>query len=76
MEIDERILRVLSENGVDVSLNDWEEELDLDSIQFVSIIVELETEFLIEIPDKYLAVSELPTVSHFKKLIEKLISTV
>lgn len=51
-EIKDRIKNVLEQNGV--YIDNWEEELDFDSITFISTIVGLEQEFGIEVPDDML----------------------
>jgi len=45
-----------------------------DSITFITFIVELETEFDIEIPDEYLMPARLNTISNITKIFEKLIN--
>lgn len=49
----------LSEDSMDIEL----ELYGLDSLKFVAMIVALEEEFQIEIPDKYLLYSEMNTVN-------------
>ena len=49
MDIANRLLRVMNENGIYIS-EDWDEELDFDSITFISTIVCIENEWGIEIP--------------------------
>ncbi|BCK01469.1 phosphopantetheine-binding protein [Anaerocolumna chitinilytica] len=45
------------------------EELGIDSIAFISIIISLEEEFCIEIPDENLLLSELNTVHKIAELL-------
>ena len=45
-----------------------------DSITFITFIVDLETEFDIEIPDEYLILPKLNTISNIIKIFEKLIN--
>ena len=47
-------------------------ELNVDSIMFIHIIIELEDHFNIEIPDEYLLLTELNTVSKMVNLISVL----
>lgn len=58
----------ITEEMLDVDLN----ELGLDSLSFVKIIVDLEDNFEIEIPDEKLIISEMNTVN---KIIEVVIET-
>ena len=53
----------------DVNLNDY----DVDSISFISFIVEVEKEFDIEIPDGYLYVEILQSLNGFVNLVEQLV---
>lgn len=48
-------------------------ELGVDSIMFIRIIIGLEDHFNIEIPDEYLLLTELNTVSKIVNLISVLI---
>ena len=67
--IEERLNRIISENGNDIASNNINEKLDIDSITFVSLIVEIENEFDIEIPDDYLLIEKLGTYSQFLDMI-------
>ena len=72
----ERVIRCLNTVGIlidptsdDVNLNDY----DVDSITFISFIVEIEKEFDIEIPDGYLYVEILQSLNGFINLVEQLV---
>ncbi len=72
----EKVIECLSNVGVlinsntdDVNINDY----DLDSITFISFIVEIEKEFEIEIPDGYLYVNILQSLNGFVNLVDELI---
>lgn len=69
----DKLTKIFSENGVDILPEQYTDLLEVDSIQFVSIIVDIETEFEIEIPEEYLILSKLPTFSDFISLIECLL---
>ncbi|MEG2110072.1 MAG: acyl carrier protein [Clostridium sp.] len=62
----EKIFNILNENideltsNID-SLDQSLDELGMDSITFIKIIVALEEEFDLEIPDKFLLISEMNT---------------
>lgn len=66
----EKLKEILRDNGV-IFLNEGDDsDLELDSIQFVSVIVEIEETFHITIPDEML--SEAPkTLKEFSDLINK-----
>ena len=56
--------------NVDISNMDTEQtEIVMDSITFISIIVALEEEFDIEIPDEYLLLTEMNTISKMTDVI-------
>ena len=72
----ERVIRCLNTVGIlidptadDVNLNDY----DVDSISFISFIVEIEKEFDIEIPDGYLYIEILQSLNGFINLVEQLV---
>lgn len=52
MSINERVLKCIEENGIIVLDNGNFENVD--SMNFISTIISLETEFDIEFPDEYL----------------------
>lgn len=64
MNIKETVLTILEENGVYIP-DDLDEELDMDSITFISIIVCIEEKMQISIPDKYLAIDKFRTINNF-----------
>lgn len=76
MHTRERVISCLNTVGIlidstldDVNLNDY----DVDSISFISFIVEIEKEFDIEIPDGYLYVEILQSLNGFINLVEQLV---
>lgn len=73
MECLERIIEILRLEGVDVQYNGVDvdlREVITDSIQFISFIVEIESEFEIEIMDEYLQYDMLASLHSFAKFIE------
>ena len=73
-QLQNRIIRILEENGIYVS-DDWDEELEFDSITFISTIVCLEEEFNIEIPDDFLLFENFKTFRLYMDNIDKILST-
>lgn len=78
LEIKNRIVNIinlilednrLSEDSMDVEL----EPYGFDSIKFVAMIVALEEEFQIEIPDKYLLYTEMNTVNKILHVVSSLV---
>ncbi len=70
MEIIDIVKSTLEQNGVFLSDEDYNEKLELDSLQFVAIIVDLERKFQIEIDDIHLSQVELQCFNDFVSLIE------
>lgn len=73
-QLQNRIIKILEENGIYVS-EDWDEELEFDSITFISTIVCLEEEFNIEMPDDFLLFENFKTFRLYMDNIEKILST-
>ena len=67
----ERIIQVFINNGV--SVFDDDDILDMDSLVYLSVIVQIEEEFCVEIPDTYLISDKLTCVSDFVTLVESII---
>lgn len=55
MSVNERVLKCIEENGI-IVLEDGNFD-NMDSINFISAIISLESEFDIEFPDEYLLMS-------------------
>lgn len=72
-QLQNRIIKILEENGIYVS-DDWDEELEFDSITFISTIVCLEEEFNIEIPDDFLLFEHFKTFRLYMENIAQILS--
>lgn len=77
-ETRKRIIKLLENNGVIIESD--EEDIDLrsysiDSILFISFIVDLENEFSIIMPDEYLTIELLQSVDGLTNLIIELINS-
>jgi acyl carrier protein len=62
-------------SGMQVSKKDYDtslEELGINSLLFVHLVIQIESEFKIEIPDKYLVVESMDTINKIKNVIEKI----
>lgn len=71
--IKEKLLNIFDENGFLILEGEEDALLDIDSIQFLSVIVQIEGEFSVEIPDEFLISSLLNTFNDFLYLIKSLI---
>ena len=67
------VKRIFEQNGILVYEEEGIEKLELDSLQFVSSIADLETQFSIQIPDELLNDENLNSMQDFCKLIEELV---
>jgi len=64
------IINIVIENDIDIDhVDDDLTHLGLDSISFIRIIVALEEDFEIEIPDEYLQLSEMNTVKKIEDIL-------
>ena len=70
--LEERIIEVLEQNGIFVDLNDLDSVLTIDSITFVTVIIDLEKAFGISFDDNDLALlslNEYKSVTGIKKIV-------
>lgn len=68
------IIEKVELNGAEI--NERGEIEDIDSIVFISLILDLEEEFNIEIPDEYLLMSTFSSVDNIALIIDKLIDNI
>lgn len=66
--IKEKLIKIFNDNGVVVISED--EIIDVDSLIYISIIVEIEEEFEIEVPDEYLITNQLTCLSEYIELVD------
>lgn len=70
--IEEKVRELFVAEGIIVATDDINERLEIDSLRFVSIIVQIEETFDVVIPDEYLSSSVFSTLSDYVKLVELL----
>ena len=70
METTECIESLINENGIE--LDEYGIMLNVDSISFISLLVNLEQEFNIEFPDDYLDIESLNNIGEIEKVITQL----
>ena len=80
IEIKNRIITILSrlfaESGVDTDILEYVDlvdDLGMDSINFISLIIELEAEFDIQIPDEWLQMDTFQTYTQIYTAVEALL---
>ena len=71
--IRKRVIKVLNDNGVSIIPELDDEKILLDSIEFISVIVGLEEEFNIAIPEEILTFEALQTIEQFVNMISFLV---
>lgn len=77
-KIRKAILKLLENNGVIIESDEGDLDLrnySIDSILFISFIVDLENEFSIVIPDEYLTIELLQSIDGLTNLIIELINS-
>ena len=73
MSIRDIIIENIELNGAEINEGGTIEEID--SITFISLVLDLEAEFNIEIPDEYLLMSVFSSVDNIVSIIETLITS-
>ena len=72
-----KIIEALNDVGILVDEEDFDvidlREYEMDSIMFVSFVVNLEEEFGINVPDEYLSLNQLANLNSVQYIIEELI---
>lgn len=69
MQIKEKLKSVFERVGIYLADEEFDQELEIDSFQFVSVIIALEEEFLIHISNEFEDYSSLITFNDFYKLV-------
>lgn len=73
MSIRDIIIENIELKGAEINEEGTIEEID--SITFISLVLDLEAEFNIEIPDEYLLMSVFSSVDNIVSIIETLITS-
>lgn len=71
-EIRMLLMDVFKQNGYSIADENDSAQLELDSLQFISILCDVENEFGISIPDEYMTGENLSTFCDFVKLVTEL----
>lgn len=77
VNVREKLFEILEESGLYVERKSSEEDIDLreyivDSVQFMSFIVEIESQLNIEIPDEVLAYDSLASLNGFASILQSI----
>lgn len=68
-EIENRLIEIFERSGIFILAAEYNVVLKIDSFQFVNILVDIETEFLINLFDKDYSFDKLHTFTDFYKMI-------
>lgn len=68
-KIEEMLKQVFLNNGIEISLGEEDEDLELDSLQTIALYVDIENTFEIEIPEEYLSDENLLSFRNFYELL-------
>lgn len=68
-EIKDKLIQIFNESGVELNLENLNENLELDSLHYISIICEIENIFDIEVPDDVLGEKPLLSFNDFFELV-------
>lgn len=72
--IEAKIIEIVEENGIEI---DDEGNFDnIDSIKFISMLVSIEQEFDIEIPDDFLLLEKAPNIDSITAVVENELSKI
>lgn len=69
-EIKDKMINILRQNGIIVF--EENEVIEMNSLMYISLIVNIEEEFEIEVPDDYLNLNQLNCLSDFVILISSI----
>ncbi len=69
----EKLKTVFSDNGYVIYDEAVEDQLEIDSLQFLSIMCDIESQFDIEIPDEFLVADNLDTYNDVVKMVEDIL---
>lgn len=77
--IESKVIEALNNIGILVDIEDFNsinlKDYEMDSIMFVSFIVELEESFNIMIPDEYLSINQLTNLNFIVSIVEEQLSS-
>ena len=66
------ILSILNEHGIERRKLDYDEILEMDSIEYISVIVSLEEKYKISISDEYLVSNEITINKIYNMIISSM----
>lgn len=70
VDVEKSLLGIFEEKGIFLSENEKDDELEMDSLQFISIVVDMENVFSIIVDDEDLMADKFKTFNSFLKYVE------
>ena len=70
VDVEKSLLGIFEEKGIYLSENEKDDELEMDSLQFISIVVDMENVFSIIVDDEDLMADKFKTFNSFLKYVE------
>lgn len=70
MNTAEKLQKIFEKNGIFVDEDEWEDPLEINSLQFVKLLVSIEEEFSIQIDEDYYSGEGLQSFSDFVNMID------
>ncbi len=71
MQIKDKLKKIFESVGIYLADDGLDEELEIDSLQFVTVIIGIETEFLIRISNDFEDYISLVTFNDFYELVNR-----
>lgn len=73
-EIHDKLCDIFKDNGIILFPDEYDEPLTIDSLRFISIIVEIEEKFELIIPDEFFMLESRLTFNLVKSIVETLVN--
>ena len=70
----EKLRIIFSDNGYPIYDETVDDQLEIDSLQFLSVMCDIESRFDIEIPDEFLIADNLGAYNDVAKMIESVLN--
>ena len=74
MNVEEKLINLFEDKGIYLSEQEKNDPLELDSIQFISIIVDIEQVYCIKIDDDYLMSDNFKTFNDYLLIVQTVLS--
>lgn len=71
MNIHDKLIKIFDKNGIIIFDEDADISNEIDSLQFICLLVDVEKEFNIEMPYEHLTQMIMISFNDFKKVIEQ-----